>query len=238
MAPIIEIKDNNEFERAKKILELSRVNYNFPSLESKAKTSSFNESNFVYVPSINTYFAKQRTNLGKNWFESHKLLQENGEKMPTIPEFLEFLKYLKDSNNQEYLEIFKDITQVRSPWRAEWLDADFKLKDNKLHINYNHKLDENGNLVPQNSEVIDKNTLMKDKTPGISLDDYLIKSHTGQGLPSKDIKSGDLYYWNPRSDNNSVARFYAGSDRANLDCGRGPSYRGASLGVRAAKQRE
>ena len=97
MAPLLEIKDNNEFERAKKILELSRVNYNTPILESKSKTPSFNESNFVYVPSINTYFAKQRTNLGKNWFETHKELQTNGEKMPTIPEFLEFLKYLKDS---------------------------------------------------------------------------------------------------------------------------------------------
>ena len=89
-------------------------------------------------------------------------------------------------------------------------------------------------MVPQNSEILDKNTLMKDKTPGISLENWL-ETSTKQGFPSRKVKSGDLYYWSSRSDNNSVARFYAYSGGAGLVCGRFPSGRNADLGVRAVR---
>ena len=104
-----------------------------------------------------------------------------------------------------------------------------------MYINYNHVSDSSGNLVPKNSEVLDRNTLMSDKTPGISLENFLEKNHTSQGLPNKKVKSGDLYYWNPRSDNNSVARFVAVSDRALLYCVV-PSDRDSVLGVFAVKR--
>ncbi|MCX5658072.1 MAG: hypothetical protein NTZ48_07655 [Candidatus Omnitrophica bacterium] len=204
----------------------SIVNGNTEEKEEKIlnpSTKKFDTNDFIYVPSIDLYVAKQRTHLNKNWFDCHKLLQGNNERMLIVPEFVEFLKYLKNSNNQEYLEIYKDITEVRNPWRAEYLDADFKVKDKKLYVNYNHILDANGNLIPKNSEVLDKETLMSDKTPGISLDDFLESNHTNQGFPNKKVKSGNLYYWNPRSDNNSVAGFSAGSGGASLDCGRDPS---------------
>jgi len=194
-----------------------------------------NLDNFIYVPEIKLYVAKERTLQNKNWFESHKELQENGERMLIIPEFVEFLKYLKSSNNQEDLEIYKDITEVRSPWRAEWLDADFKTKGEDLYIHYNHKIDENKSLVPQNSEVLGKNTLMKNKTPGISLENWL-ENPTKQGLPSKKTSSGNLSYWNPRSDNNSVARFDADDVRAFLDCDGYPSDGFSYLGVRAVRE--
>ena len=56
--------------------------------------------------------------------------------MLKINEFRDFLKYLiSEPNNQEYKNIFKDIIEVRNPWRAEWLDADFKVKNaNKKSI--------------------------------------------------------------------------------------------------------
>jgi len=194
-----------------------------------------NLDNFIYVPSLKIHVAKQRTHLGATWFDAHKELQKEGLCMPTIPEFVEFLKYLKSLNNKEFQEIYNDITQVRSPWRAEWLDADFKMKDKDLYINFNHVLDSNGNLVPKNSSILDKETLMKDKLPGISLDNYLESSHTKQGLPNKKVKSGSLYYQYPRSDNNSVARFDALSGRAPLSCGRDPSNWASGLGVRAVR---
>ena len=186
--------------------------------------------NFVYVPSINLYVAKERTLQNKNWFEAHKELQGNGEKMLTIPEFVEFLKYTKKNHK----DIYNEVTEVKSPWRAEWLDADFKVKDKTLYINSNHILDENGNLIPQNSEILDKNTLMKDKTPGISLENWL-ENPTNQGFPSKKVKSGDLHYWYPRSDNDSVARFDADGVRADLDFSGIPSGRDSNLGVRAVR---
>jgi len=194
-----------------------------------------NDPSFIYVPSINIYVAKERTQLGKNWFECHKELQANGERMLILPEFIEFLKYCRIN----YQDIYKEITEVRNPWRAEWIDADFKTRGRDLFINYNHSLDSSGNLIPQNSELLDKNNLMKDRIPGISLEDYLNSNHTSQGLPTKKVQSGDLYYWYPRSDDNSVAwflaRFDAISGRANLDCGRDPSDRDSVLGVRAVR---
>ena len=77
---------------------------------------------------------------------------------------------------------------------------------------------------------------MKNKTPGISLESWL-QNPTKQGLPNKDTKSEDLFYWFPLSDNNSVARFDAYSVGTDLDCGRSPSGRGSGGGVRAVKAR-
>jgi len=188
---------------------------------------------FIYVPSINLYVARERTFLNETWTDCHKLLQAEEERMLILPEFIEFLKYCKINNP----DIYEEITAIRSPWRAEWIDADFKVKGKDLHINYNHILDSSGNPIPKNSEILDKNTLMEDKNPGISLEDYLNNNHTNQGLPNKSIHSGDLYYWYPRSDNNSVAWFSTGSDWTYLLCYRNPSSQYPSLGVRAAKQR-
>lgn len=204
-----------------------------------SKSSNFNfffnrekgKDKFIYVPSINLWIAKERTHLNKNWFECHQLLQQENKRMPTIPEFIEFLKYCREN----YEEVYKEITEVRNPWRTEWLDAYFKIKGKDLYINCNHVLDPKGNLIPKNSEILDKNTLRGDKTPGISLDDYLDSNHTSQGPPTKKVKTGDLFYWCPRSDNNAVARFNAYSYRAFLSCNRNPYYRNSILGVRAVR---
>ena len=200
-------------------------------LESKSKPDT---NDFIYVPSISLYVAKQRTFQNKNWFDCHKELQKNNQRMLIIPEFIEFLKYLKSSINSEYLTIYKDITEVKDPWRAEWLDADLKVKNKQLYINYNHVLDSKGNLIPKNSELLDKDTLMKDKKPGISLDEWL-DNHTIPGLPTTKTKSGDLYYWCP-GDNNSVVGFDADSARVGLDCNGGPSFDYSVLGVRGVKK--
>ena len=176
-------------------------------------------------------FSRQKVLLGKNWFETHEGLQKNGARMLTPAEFIEFLKYIKATDKN----LYNEITEVRNPLRAEWLDADFKTKGEDLYINTNHVLNENGILVPKNSEILDKNTLMKDKNPGISLDDYIMNNHISQGLPSKDVKSGDLYYWSPGKDNNSVARFGADSGGADLGCSGDPSFGDSNLGVRPVK---
>jgi len=224
MAPMLNILEK-DYERASKILDLARVEYSIPKSEKQ------DSSNFIYVPSINLDVAKERTLLGKNWFDTQKALHSNNQKMLTLPEFREFLKYTRENHQ----DIYNEITEVRDPWRAEWLDADFKTKGKDLIVNY-HVFDENGKIV-RNSEVLDKNTLMKDKTPGIDLE-YWLNNSTEQGFPTKKTKSGDLYYWYPRKDDNSVARFFAYSGRAYLFCDRDPSGRGSDLGVRAVKQRE
>ncbi len=201
MAPIIGV--SNEVLKGLDSLKIPYVLKNNPkSLDG-----------FEYIPSINLYVARGKKFYGESWFECDEKLQKNGERMITLPEFIEFLKYTKTN----LPEIYKEITEVRSPWRAEWINADFKLKGNKLCIN---------------SEVLDRDTLMKDKQ--ISLEDYLNSNHTSQGLPSKKVKSGDLYYWIPRSNNDSVTRFGADSDGAFLVC-LVSSVRISNLGVRTVR---
>ena len=220
------------------------------TINHQTESKEHNEKDFIYVPSLELYVAKEKTHFRKNWFESHKLLQEQGNRMLIIPEFIEFLKYLKSqSNNQEYQNIYKNITGGKNYWKAEWLDADFKInpkldffrEDNnilRLLIRYNHILDSNRNLIPKNLKYLDLNTLMKDKTPGINLEDFLNYSHTTQGLPTKEVKSGNNYYWYPRRDNNSVARFSSVNDKASLVCNGNPSYANSNLGVRAVKEKK
>ncbi len=197
--------------------------------ENKTQTPSQPKQGMIYVPSIKLNFAKQRTHLNLNWYNAHKAVLSEGHRIPTIPEFIEFLKYLRDNPSEENTLIYDDITQVKDPWRANWLDADFKFKHKKLFINYNHILDSKGNLKPKNSEPLE-DCLMKNKTSGISLDSW-INNSTKQGLPKLNILNGNLYYWCPMKDNNSVAGFSACSDWAYLYCDRWPQGSYSSLGV-------
>lgn len=186
--------------------------------------------------------AKQKSLHGNDWYNTQKELHQQNSQMLTIRQYVDFINLLKSGkvydgkgnkiNQTELDQLLDEILTVRDPWRAEWLDADFKVINEKLHINYNHRTI-NGQLTPQISEPLE-NCLMKDKTPGIGLDDWLNKANH-QGLPSKNISKGNLYYWYPRSDNNSVARFWAYSGWVYLNCGRVPSYSDSALGVRAAR---
>jgi len=210
MAPLIEVS-----EKVLKDLDQLKIPYNLKKEEKselQAKTQKSDKEEFIYVPSINIYVAKKRTHFNKTWKYCWTKLQKENYKMLKINEFREFLKYLISApNNQEYKNIFNEITEVRTPWRAEWLDANFKVKNKGLL-----KKDELYILTENKSkEEKLEDCLMEDKTPGINLEDWINgKNITSQGLPNKNIQSGNLYYWKPGSDNNPVARFSAGVDGA------------------------
>ena len=183
---------------------------------------------FVYVPSLKLYIQKQKQLDGKNWNDAHEELIKQGLKMPTIEEFRQFLNYLKQNPNKENTDIYDKITQVRSPWRSEWLDASFKKEGKDMFIVY-HIFQ--GNSIAEKKEKL-SDYLAKDKTPGISLEKWLKEANT-QGLPKSEIENGNLYYWAPVS--GRVARFYADSDRASLYCNRSPDDSYSGLGVRGIK---
>ena len=193
-------------------------------------------SGYIFVPSIDIYMAKERTHQGLNWYQTHEALHTENKRMPTINEFREFLKYLKENSGgipgasvSEIQNILDSILTVRSPWRAEWLDADFKVYGNRnLYIHYNHRT-VGGQLVPQNKELL-TDYLTKDKTPGIDLESWIANA-SSHGLPKPKIKKGELYYWAPMKDNQSVAGFEVNSARAGLGCNRVPSNSSSSLGI-------
>jgi hypothetical protein len=68
---------------------------NPPNPQVQPPVNAPNLSGYIYVPSINLYIAKERTLQGKNWFDAHKELQSQNQRMLIIPEFIEFLKYVK-----------------------------------------------------------------------------------------------------------------------------------------------
>ena len=166
----------------------------------------------IYVPTIDLYFEAERSCLGKNWYETHDALKQENLRMPTLPEFAEFLKYVKDNNQ----ELYNEITEVRSPWRSNWIDAYFEQKDDGMYVLTGNK------TKPEKLQ----DCLMEDKQ--ISLEDFL-NNPTKQGLPREDVNTGSFYFWNPRD--KRVAWFGAGSGRAFLNCGGGPRYSYSDLGV-------
>ena len=191
-------------------------------------TNAPNLDGYIYVPSTGLYVAKERTHFNKNWSQAHQLLESENSFMLNMYEFVEFLKHLKENPNQENNSIYESITAVRSPYRGEWIDAKFDSNGN-VRYEAKHKTQEKGILTTV--EPLQK-YLAQNKTPGISLDEW-INNHTQQGLPKPKIKNGDLWYWAPIND--YVAGFEADSDWAGLDCVWNPDSTNAGLGVRAAK---
>jgi len=217
MSPLIRIDDKTLEGLNQLGVRYSLINESMP--EGTEKTST---SDFVYVPATGLYVARERSHKGLNWNESHEALSQEGARMITIPEFAEFLKYLKGNPSAENTETYNDVTQVRSPWRAEWLDACFEKRGRQWNISTGNR---------SKTEKLE-GALMKDRTPGISIDSWL-ENPDSSGLPRQDIDKGDLYYWSPRD--GAVARFDADSDGTGLGCDWYPSYGYSVLGVRPVK---
>ena len=194
---------------------------------------------YIYLPSQEIYVAKWRILNGKNWYESHKILQERELRMLTIPQFIEFLKYLRSNPNEigaaDFLEIeliLDDILALREPYRGEWLDASFKKLGNNRRINYNHEFKiitgEIPITNPKNSEPLE-DCLMENRN--VVLDAWL-NNPTSQGLPKTNAWSGNLSYQPPAEENTSVAEFYVNSRAINLICTQGPTFKSENRGVR------
>jgi len=172
-----------------------------------------------------------RTHLTENWEQcSQGVVQENSL-MLTPRQYADFLLHLKAGrvydgsgarvDSGKITAILDDILTVRSPYRAEWLDAKFgkggiPVVRETWNITY-HKIKSDGTLEKVTEPL--QECLRDDKTPGIDLD-YWLGHATQQGLPPKNNSSGSLYYWHPRD--GAVAGFGASSSGTGLDCDGNP----------------
>jgi len=187
---------------------------------------------FIYVPSVNLYVAKERALLNHNWDDTHKKLHEQNLRMPTIPQFIEFLKYLRADPTTENRRVYNKITKARDPWKGEWLDAKFYAKDDELWVAYNHIINLKGDLEAKGNEKLE-GQLMRDEDV-VSLEHWL-NNPTKQGLPQENPEQEDLWYWPPKE--NKVAKFIANGICAGLNCESDHSYSHSDLGVRAVRTR-
>ena len=201
-------------------------------------------SRYIWLPESSSHpellIAQEVTDQGYTHKKTNKILEKADSFMPTPDLLAEFLRTCKsgkayDGNKDKIPKgrldkILEERGERRNPWRLEHLDHQYSLnKKGQLQVTYHKFLDGKINLV---TELLDPETLMKDRLPGISLDSYL-GNPTSQGLPRKSVKEGSLWYWFPRK--NNVAGFNADADGAYLYCIGGASVSGDSLGVRRAK---
>jgi hypothetical protein len=225
---ILEGKTHDNYSYPDLLVGITRLGYD-KEVEKAAKNLGLSLSNTAteqttgkeYIGSI-------------NWGNALKLNLSLDSFTLSLRQYIDFLLLLKSGNafygdkskaDKKVLDnILDEILSVRDPYRVEWLDADFKLKDDKLYVNYAHKL-VNNILIPQKTELLE-NCIMEDCEVDLS-------SFNKQGLPTK--KGNSFGYWFPRSDNNSVARFLAYSDWAYLSCFGNPSLSNGGRGVRRAK---
>ena len=193
--------------------------------------------------------AMDLTHLGKTWYDTHKLLAAEGNKMLTICQFVDFINLIKTGrafngagkpvDKRRLDTIIDNIMTVRNPVRAEWFDAKFESRGgfagvgNKMYINYNHTVDAAGNIKLGKTEQLEP-YFESDKKPGINAEQWL-RDASIYGIPKPNIATGDLYYWHPRNDH--VARFDAYSGGAYLSCDGDPTDSGARLGVRASREK-
>jgi hypothetical protein len=193
-----------------------------------------NLSGYIYVPSIGLYLAKQRTHLRLNWNQTHEELQKENLRMPTIPQFLEYLKFLQNGyqDRSEALTILDDVLKVGN-WRSEWLDAKFDEINGQMVISYNHRIVNNVLKAQNENEVLLPDYLKEDCWADI------FGSANVQGLSTRKLGSSyeqgkNAYFWFPRS--GRVAWFDADSGRAGLDCNWDPANSYSSLGVFACAE--
>jgi hypothetical protein len=159
---------------------------------------SQNMSGFIYVPSIGIYFAKPDLYdwPKKNWQDTHEMLASKRKRdsslpvrMPTIPEFIEYIKYLRENSGtrfrrNEYWDIFSRIVNKGGNFTS-FLDAYFAEENGEMYI------------------------LTENKTKRELLEDCLmdirgfvdIDSFNRQGLPTKlskkqkYVQGENIYYW-------------------------------------------
>ena len=210
---------------------MERVLANAPKQEKETLKNAPLLEDFVFVPSIGLYVAKQKELHGMNWNDCQATLHSRGDKMLSPYEFVEFLKHLRTKKDSGSQTILDEIYKVAGNWRAEYLDAKFEKDGKKWFINY-HRFSPQGLIEPVRESLAP--CLMKDKEPGISLDDWLAHANA-QGLPSAEINLGSLDYWAPFK--GAVAGFGTHSGGAYLYCGRDPSYADSSLGVRSVRRK-
>ena len=179
--------------------------------------------------SINKFYHNQ------NWNQMHELLQKEKNYMPNLNDIITLTNLLLENkaryadgskiSDSKQKEILNEMYEVRDPWKAEWLDAKFEQRSDGLYLLSNHII-QNSSLKPTNEEKLE-DTLMEDKK--IDLKGWITNPNK-YGLPKENTPNGDFYYQHPRD--GRVARLYAGSDGAYLNCYWVPSGLVSGLGGR------
>jgi hypothetical protein len=219
---ITKIKARKEEERRKR--EQGKGKPENPETQNPSSSGIITvpEQGMIYVESVNLWFNPERTHKGKDWYQTHEALNAEKLRMPTVYEFVEFLKFIKNGNTG-LQALYNDITEVGGEWKAEWLDAYFPEINGKLNIQYHNHV-QNGKIISGTPEGLD--CLMEDKQ--ISLDGW-ISNPTKHGLPRANATKGEMYSYFPKE--GRVARLLVNFCLLCLNCSGIPANANGALGV-------
>ena len=106
-------------------------------------------SKWDYVPSIGLWVAKEKILFGRVSFYNaqKKLYYSNNQKIPTIPEFREFLKYTKENEFRRHVAMIFEIDGKEDRFNID-KSYEYYEKTNKF-INYYKNIIEN-NIIIEN----------------------------------------------------------------------------------------
>jgi len=199
--------------------------------------SNIDLDKYIQIPKSKIIIAREETLKGKTWGETHTELAKQNLFMPEIPTFLShflnvkeayegktklYLASGKELGKTEVEDLYKYLTIDHRSGCWTWLDAYFKDKAGEMHILTRNKTIDNKIDAP----------IMKDCFVGLSFN--------VQGMPTQEssnqkyVQGKNIKYYYPRKD--CVARFYAVSDWAILNCGRNPTNSYSALGVFACAE--
>ena len=188
---------------------------------------------------IGLYVAKAKDFFSKNWYEAHEALNKEDYQMLTIRQYIDLIKLLKSEKvydglknklkDTEISQLKSEMIEVRAPWRAEWLDGKFFDNGDEWYLSQEHKYEAGKSKAKLEERIIAKNRIKVN--PLMKNTKFNLNDVNQYGLPTKE--GTELNYWYPT--NGHVARFYAYSIGAVLNCDRDPAYSDAELGVRRAK---
>ena len=227
-------------EKAKKIVGTPKPE---PPIPTTPRTSEYillpgrNHGSYSYPDLL---VGMQREYQGSNWNEAHTHLHSTNYFMLNLRQTADLLHDLHTGtlydetgtqlSSSIVQELLNDMIQVRDPWRAEWIDAQFQKKGELWTISYDHRT-KNGILTPERIETLEA-CMMQDQFPGIDLQNWIQKA-TIQGMPATTTTNGSMYYWGPKD--NTVAGLDANSYGVSLYCDRDPPNSYSALGVRKAR---
>lgn len=172
-----------------------------------------------------------------NWNTALTLNQKLGNLTLNLRQFIDFKELLeagiagkckvhnglgKKIDEPLLTSIYKEICEVRKPWRSEWLNAAFSDQNGALYITTDHTLQ--GYTLKGHTELLE-NCVKESSWINPT-------SFNKQGLPTRKSQAQKLYYYSPVA--GRVVWFYAYSDAALLYCNGDPADTSARLGVRPA----
>jgi len=184
-----------------------------PTTKKTKSNQAINSQDYILLEGTDNYpdtlISTTSTLQNNSWYETHERLHEQGFYMPTIKQFVDFLKLLKSGNafNEQgsrvpltqLEQIFNEITELRTTGPLEVLDAKFEGINGVFYMNYNHKII-NGQLQPQNAKILQSYVIHPNTTLGkilimpVAKLEYWLNNSTPEGLTPSNITDGDRLY--------------------------------------------